>query len=146
MHVVDLEFRINQNLDRNLHRPTWLLSSFLVEIARKLSYSGEVLLETLVVGAQTGGLWERHAGSVAPVPFTVAALGGGGVRPLEELLPHCIIGVGGWTGPGGWHEALHLSGLCLAEGGAHVLCTESVLGLGTMEVGMCSFRPGPASG
>lgn len=89
------------------------------------TYSREILLETLVVSAQTGGLRERHASGVAPVPLTVAALRGGGVRTLEELLPHGIIGVWGRTGPGARDQALHLSGLCFAEGAAHFLCTES---------------------
>lgn len=58
------------------------------------SYSGDSLLQALIITAQSG-LWDRHASVEPPVPLTVTAPRGGGVRPLEQLFPHCIISVGG---------------------------------------------------
>lgn len=89
----------------------------------KPSYSGDILLETLIIGAQAGGLREHHASVVPPISFTVTALGRGGVRPLEELFPHRVISVRGRTGADARPEALHLSRLCFAEGPASFLFT-----------------------
>lgn len=89
----------------------------------KPSYSGDIVLETLIISAQAGGLREHHASVVPPISFTVTALWGGGVRPLKELLPHCVISIRCRTGAGTRPEALHLSRLCFAEGPTSFLFT-----------------------
>lgn len=71
------------------------------------SYSGDSLLYALIIVAQIGGLWERNASGVPPVRVAVTAPCGGGVRPLEKLLPQCIISVGGGTRAHARPEALH---------------------------------------
>lgn len=86
------------------------------------SYSGDFLLQALIIAAQSGGLWEHHASVVPPVPLTVTAPRGGGVRPLEKLLPHCVVSVGGRArADDARPEALHLSRLRLAGGPAPFL-------------------------